>query len=147
MKVKEILVILELFLYFCTNVLGQGCPTTYQNTAIKANVLSSVAGSSASCCASCQQNSACAAYKWNSTGGGTCYLLSDSQPLYSSTGETVGVTTPSSANSYVLSKSYDSTNWLNDDTFSYSNGNGDFVVYVDKNTATSKGLVKTQNGK
>uniref|UniRef100_A0A914DB93 GH16 domain-containing protein n=1 Tax=Acrobeloides nanus TaxID=290746 RepID=A0A914DB93_9BILA len=148
MTAKKFFVSFIIFLYLNTNVLGQsGCPTTYSNTAIKANVISTAAGSVDSCCALCQQNSACAAYKWNSTSGGTCFLLDDYQPLYVSNGETVGVTTPSSANAYVLTKSYDSSNWLNDDTFSYANSNGDFTVYVDKNTATSKGLVKTQNGK
>uniref|UniRef100_A0A914DYY9 GH16 domain-containing protein n=1 Tax=Acrobeloides nanus TaxID=290746 RepID=A0A914DYY9_9BILA len=147
------LILIISFFFFISPIFGQtSCIKTYSNLAINGNDIHGVQGSSSSCCQYCQQIRGCQAYTWNTFNGGTCWLKNDTQPLYNSTGEYTGILSPGANNTYSLLKSYDASNWFNNETFvfnsfHYTDHKNGFVNYVDYETAKSEGLVGVQNGK
>ena len=134
-------------LYMSKQVFGQ-CQTSYSDMAIDGNDLISQPGSVSSCCAICQQRNNCAAFTWNNTNGGTCWLKNDTQPLYKLSGAFTVMLAPSSDKMYSLNTSYEGANFF--DNFKFQLGSADcgcFVNYTDRNTSESLGLIKIENNK
>lgn len=111
--------------------------------AINGNDLNGVQGSSSSCCQLCQQKRGCLAYTWDNFNGGTCWLKSDTQPLYSKNGSISGLMLPDLTNTYSLNKTYSGPNFFDD--WIFEGGGGSVADRVNESLARDLGIIGYQN--
>uniref|UniRef100_A0A914D5N8 GH16 domain-containing protein n=1 Tax=Acrobeloides nanus TaxID=290746 RepID=A0A914D5N8_9BILA len=136
---------ISIITYFCERVSAQSgpCIKTYTDLAINGNDLNGVQGSSSLCCQLCQQKRGCLAYTWDNFNGGTCWLKSDTQPLYSKNGSISGLMLPDSTHTYSLNKTYSGPNFFND--WIFEGGGGNVADWVNESLARDLGIIGYQN--